>query len=297
MFRLAHVTDPHFQGFAGSRLRDFFSKRAIGALNLLLVRRRHHHMELLAALGRDLRERAVDHLAVTGDLSNVALPGEWKAARRWLEEYAPAPEAATVIPGNHDTYVPSVVAARIFEDLFAPFQTADLRRDEHTYPFVRLRGEVALIAVNTCVPTGDLGAWGLIGSAQRERLEALLEAPEVARRVRVVLLHHPPVVHRPPEHRNLRDRQQLLEVLARTGADLVLHGHDHRDQRAALAGPGGAKIPVVGVGSASYAGHADHRARYNVYEIQPGRIDAVTYSHDVGSDRFREVRRQPVAPG
>jgi 3',5'-cyclic AMP phosphodiesterase CpdA len=292
MFKLAHITDPHFQGFTGSRLGDYLGKRAIGALNLLLVRRRRHQMHLLAAMGRDLRERAVDHLALTGDLSNVSLPGEWQAARRWLDEFAPRPEAATVIPGNHDTYVPAVVAAGVFEQIFAPFQTAELRGDEHVYPFVRLRGDVALVAVNTCVPTGDLGAWGLVGEAQRARLEKLLLAPEVARRVRVVLLHHPPVVHRPPESRNLRDREQVWAILRRTGADLVLHGHDHRDQNATLEGPGGARIPVVGVGSASYAGHADHRSRYNVYEIEGRHIEAVTYAHDEGTDRFREAKRQ-----
>ena len=91
---------------------------------------------------------------------------------------------------------------------------------------------MALIAVNTCVPTGDFGAWGEIGAAQLARLESLLGSPAVAERTRVLLLHHPPVLHRPPESRNLRDRAAFAEVLARAGADLVIHGHDHRDERA-----------------------------------------------------------------
>ena len=67
------------------------------------------------------------------------------------------------------------------------------------------------------------------------------------------------------EYRNLKDRAALAAVLARVGADLVLHGHDHADERATLEGPGGAKIPVVGAGSASYAGAPDRRSRYNIY--------------------------------
>lgn len=295
MFRLAHVTDPHFRSFAGARPRDFLGKRLVGVANLILVRQRKHDMALLEALGRDLLARGVDHLALTGDLANVALPGEWEEAGRWIEAYGRGPEATTVIPGNHDTYVPEVVATGRFEARFAPYQTADLRR-ETTYPFVRLRDEIAIVAVNSCVPTGDLGAWGRIGAAQLERLEAALTADEVRRRVRVLLLHHPPLMHRPPEHRNLRDRAALLELLRRTGADLVLHGHDHRDERAHVPGPGG-PIPVVGAGSASYAGSASRRARYNVYEIVGRRITAVTYAHDVREGAFSEAGRFAIHQG
>src|SRR5205814_3377775 len=78
MFRLAHVSDPHFRSFAGARPRDFFSKRLLGTLNIALFRRRKHRMELLADLGRELRARPADHLALTGDLGNVSLEGEWQ---------------------------------------------------------------------------------------------------------------------------------------------------------------------------------------------------------------------------
>lgn len=298
MFRLAHVTDPHFRPQAGM-LRgigpgDFFNKRAFGMLNLVLNRRRKHRMELLADLGVDLRERKPDHVALTGDLGNIALAAEWDEALRWLEALALPNSAVTVIPGNHDTYVKEAVRNGLFENIFAAFQTAELRAGDDHYPFVRVRGEVSLIGVNTCVPTGDLGAWGEIGAAQLARLERLLSAPELAGKVRVVLLHHPPVLLKPPETRNLRDRAALVAVLERTGAELVLHGHDHRDERADLRGPGGKKIPVVGAGSASYAGAADRRSRYNVYEIEKGAITAVTFAHDQASDTFIEVKREAL---
>jgi 3',5'-cyclic AMP phosphodiesterase CpdA len=132
---------------------------------------------------------------------------------------------------------------------------------------VRLRGPVALIGVNSCVATGDLGAWGEIGAPQLERLEALLARRDLAERVRVVLVHHPPVRHKGGEHRNLRDRSALAAVLARAGADLVLHGHDHQDER----------------------------ARLNIYEIGAGAITLVTRAHDQASDRFAEVRRERLA--
>jgi 3',5'-cyclic AMP phosphodiesterase CpdA len=294
MFRLAHVTDLHVRNFAGARLRDFFGKRAIGALNLAVIRRRKYRMDLLAALGEDLRTRPHDHLVVSGDLGNVSLVSEWRAARAWIERASPSVEDTTVIPGNHDTYVKEVVTSGAFAGVFAAYQSADLRLGADIYPFARLRGEIALVCANTCVPTGDLGAWGQVGEAQLQRLEAMLAAPEVRARFRVLVIHHPPVMNRPPENRNLRDRAKLAEVLARVGAELVVHGHDHRDELADLAGPDGRRIPVVGAGAASYAGAADRCSRYNIYEIDGPRLDVVTYVHHSASGAFREARRRRI---
>jgi 3',5'-cyclic AMP phosphodiesterase CpdA len=291
MFRLVQVSDPHFQAFRLSSVRQLLGKRALGALNLLVRRRRKHRMELLQALLEDLRQRSFDHLVLTGDLCNVALESEWQAALRWLAATELPADRVTVIPGNHDAYVPEVVEAGSFERLFAAYQTAELRDDGATYPFVRLRDGVALVGVSSAVPTGDLGAWGRVGDAQLGRLEALLARPEVKARRRVVLIHHPPVVNRAGEDRNLRDRQALQALLARTGADLVLHGHDHRDFTQELCGPAGTRIPVVGAGSASYAGRPEHCARYNLYEIDSGSLTVVTYAHDAGSAKFVETRR------
>lgn len=299
MFRLAHVTDPHFRGFDGlglGHVPSFVGKRVVGALNLVVNRTRKHKMELLTALRDDLRAQAVDHVALTGDLSNIAIEPEWQTALRWIDGLGAAADSVTVIPGNHDTYVADVVEKRVFERLFAVHQTCDVAPGaEERYPFVRLRGEVALVGMSSCVPTGDLGAWGEVGAAQLARIEAVLGSPALAGKTRVVLIHHPPVMIKAGEHRNLRDRSALAAVLARTGAELVLHGHDHADERATLEGPGGAPIPVVGAGSASYAGDADRRSRYNVYEIDGRSITCVVRSHDEATDKFREYKREALS--
>jgi len=295
MFRLAHVTDPHFRSFEGARLGDFLNKRAVGALNIVVNRRRKHKMELLEALGEDLRAQRPDHVALTGDLSNVAIEGEWRQALRWIDATGTGPEAMTVIPGNHDAYVADVVEARAFETLFAAYQSSDLSPPASTsYPFVRFRGPLALVAINSCVPTGDLGAWGTIGEAQLARVEAILGNPALSGKARVVLLHHPPVKLKGGEERNLKDREAFAAMLGRAGAELVLHGHDHRDETATLPGPDGRPIPVVGAGSASYAGSPEKRARYNVYEFDGGRVTRVTRAHDEASDAFVEARREPL---
>jgi 3',5'-cyclic AMP phosphodiesterase CpdA len=291
MFRLAHATDLHIRNFSGARLRDFFGKRAIGALNLALFRRKKHRMELVNALGEDLRTRPYDHLVVTGDLGNVSLVSEWGAARAWIERTSPV-EKTTVIPGNHDAYVAQAVTSGGFEKIFAAYQTADMRIENETYPFARFYGGVALVCLNTCVPTGDFGAWGRVGEGQLGRLETLLASAEVRGRFRVLVMHHPPLMHRPPENRNLKDRSALTEILARVGADLILHGHDHRDEFGEVTGPEGRRIPVVGTGSASYSGSPERRSRYNIYEIENRAVEVVTYAHDPAGSSYVEVRRK-----
>jgi 3',5'-cyclic AMP phosphodiesterase CpdA len=300
MFLLAHVTDPHFRGsLAGVGPADFIGKRVLGTLNLVVNRRRKHKMELLEALRLDMRAQSPDHLALTGDLSNISLPGEWRAALAWIDTCGLEPAAISVIPGNHDAYVQQVVASRAFERLFAPYMTSDLpgagAGERADYPYTQVRDGIAFVGVSSSVATGDFGAWGRIGDDQLGRLAAALAAPELAGKTRVVMVHHPPVRQKHGEDRNLKDRAALVEVLARVGAELVLHGHDHQDEHTQLAGPGGKPIPVIGGGSASYTGSAEQRSRYNLYEIDGGQITWITRAHDEASDSFREVRRERLA--
>jgi metallophosphoesterase superfamily enzyme len=77
----------------------------------------------------------VDHLAVTGDLGNVRWNRRWLAARRWIEGLAMAAAAVTVIPGNHDAYVPEVVEAQTFERLFADLPDGRAAPGPGVYPF------------------------------------------------------------------------------------------------------------------------------------------------------------------
>ena len=49
---------------------------------------------------------------------------------------------------------------------------------------------------------------------------------------------------------------------------------------------------MIGGGSASYTGSAERRSRYNLYEIEGGRITWITRAHDEASDAFKEVRRE-----
>src|SRR5260370_40584462 len=103
-FTLAHLSDPHLPPLPAARLRDFAGKRALGYLNWTRNRQKYHRREVLDTLVADMQARAPDHIAVTGDLVNLALEAAFAPARAWLESVG-APDRVTVIPGPHDAYV------------------------------------------------------------------------------------------------------------------------------------------------------------------------------------------------
>src|SRR5437016_8646903 len=106
MFVLAHLSDPHLGPLPTPRLRDLAGKRAFGFINWHRNRRHRHLPYVLDILTRDLAAAAPDHIAVTGDLVNIALAAEFPPARQWLARLG-TPEHVTLVPGNHDAYVHS----------------------------------------------------------------------------------------------------------------------------------------------------------------------------------------------
>ncbi len=265
-FLLAHLSDPHLAPLPPARLYELIGKRATGFVNWRRKRQAIHQPEVLARVVADLKAQKPDHIAVTGDLVNLALPGEYMAARAWLDALGP-PAEVTLVPGNHDAYVRSGVAAslRHWGDYMRGDEAAAIA---HGFPFLRRRGSLALIGVSTSVPSLPLMAIGRVGGPQLQRLERILDESRSDGLYRVVLIHHPPTSKRSHYLKRLTDGPRLRDVLARHGAELVIHGHNHRRQTVWLDGPAG-RIPAIGVPSASEAPPGEHDpAGYNLYRIE-----------------------------
>ncbi len=292
MFRLAHLTDLHATPIAGVRLPDLALKQLLGWLSWQVRRRHIHRPEILAGLVEDLHGEAPDHVVVTGDLTNVAHAGEFAAARRWLERIGDA-ALLSVVPGNHDAYVAAPFAASWAlwrEYLASDREGPDCAGSAVEFPTLRVRGPLALVGLNTATPTGPLLATGQVGAEQLARLEERLEELAGSGLSRVLLLHHPPTEGAVPR-RALTDAGAVRAVLARAGAELVLHGHAHRTLLGELPGPRG-PIPVVGARSGTDAGRRPGRsAQYHLYRFEgPGdrpRIHLSIRAWDPASRRFQ----------
>jgi 3',5'-cyclic AMP phosphodiesterase CpdA len=267
---IAHLTDVHLGPIGGFAPRYWNLKRGLGYLNWIRKRRHDHQRAVLDRIVADLLARAPDHIAVGGDLCNIGLPQEHAAALAWLETLGP-PERVSVVPGNHDIYCAAGRDPGVGR--WARYMASDDRGrtfavDATEFPFVRVLGPVALVGVNSALPTPPAMAWGYVGKDQLERLAAVLDRLAAAGLFRLVLIHHPPLPAQASAARGLGDAPALEAVLRRHGAELVVHGHNHRNMLAWLEGKSGV-CPVVGTPSASLARRHGREplARYNLLRI------------------------------
>ena len=263
LFRLAHVSDLHATRARFSRLAELNAKRAFGWLSYHTRRKRRYRPEIAARVIDHLSASAPDHVAVTGDLTHMGLAAEVAEAATWLARIGP-PERVTLVPGNHDAY--GVDRDHVVMDAWRPYLNSDAPRPAALgagpFPSLRIRGELALIGLSSAVPTPVHLATGRAGAAQLAPLADLLSDLGARGLCRVVLVHHPPTRHDVSWRRRLEDGPALCAILARAGAELVLHGHTHRAARDAIASARG-PIPVLGVPATSSA----VRSRSGAYQV------------------------------
>src|SRR5215213_11649683 len=100
MFKLAHISDVHLGPLPHLSFRELFSKRITGFVNWHRNRRKHLFGSTLDLLLDDIRAHQADHLAVTGDLVNLASSIEIRSAAAWLRALGD-PADTSVVPGNH----------------------------------------------------------------------------------------------------------------------------------------------------------------------------------------------------
>jgi 3',5'-cyclic AMP phosphodiesterase CpdA len=274
---LAHLSDLHLGPLPrGAVLKHFALKRLIGGASWRFKRQRLHDMDMANALAEDIKSAKPDHVALTGDLVNIAAHAEFEAAAHWLKRFGD-PQWISLVPGNHDTYVrvnwehglkhfePYMQGSLAIEN---PFTSA---HNAMGFPYVRFKGSLAMIGLSSAEPQPLHRASGKLGHRQLELLEHLLQNLRLKGCYRAVMIHHPPLPGLSSPRKALHDAKELEALLQRTGAELVIHGHNHRGMVNTLDSATGL-IPIVGVPSASVRTKGKHEAAsWNLYRI--GRKD------------------------
>jgi len=285
-FTLAHLSDPHVAPLPTPQWRELMGQRALGYLNWTRNRHLIHQRAVLDTLVEDLQAQHPDHIAVTGDLVNLALAAEFPRARRWIESVG-KPDDVTLVPGNHDAYVRG--AEMLFAETFGDYMHGDAAPVAGQFPFVRRRGPLALIGVSSSVPTAPFMATGWLGQHQLAALEQMLDQLSREHLFRVLLIHHP--LRSKHWQKRLTDSEALQVLLKRHGVELILHGHDHIHSTMWFDGPQ-RRIPAVGVPSASSIAHG-HKpaAAYNLFAIErDGEIwRCVQTVRGFGSENYNKV--------
>jgi len=248
---LVHISDFHLCQPSGISPGRFLNKRLFSYLSWRIRRQREHRPQVLEALTRAVQAMEADHVVVTGDLTQLALPSEFDQARSILQALGP-PQKVFVVPGNHDALV--AVSWPESWARWADYMASDSANPQPQveFPTLRIRGPVALIGLCTARPTPLLSAAGSIGTRQLQRLAEILQETARQSLFRVLLIHHPPIPGMVSFHKRLMDAEAFAVIAKQHGAELILHGHSHLCSRAEMEGPLG-RIPVLGISSASAA--------------------------------------------
>lgn len=265
MITLAHISDIHLSPLPEVALGDLVGKRMTGYLNWKLKRHGELNSETLGRLVTHMQEQKADFTAVTGDLTNLALPAEIRRAGKWLQDLGDS-ERVAVCPGNHDAYVPG--ALEMARDMWGDYLKGETLEGA-PFPFVRRVGDLAIISCSSAVPTAPFFAIGRFEEKQAARLDRMLKLLGDAGYFRVVLIHHPPNAELQHPSFGLKGHRLFRKVIANRGAEMILHGHTHRSSINHIPGLDH-EVPVIGVAAASAArgGTLDDPARYNLFRIE-----------------------------
>ncbi len=228
-----------------------------------------------AALCHSLLRVGVDHLLVTGDLTDKGRRREREGFRRAFEPLLAAGRV-TLVPGNHD---------RAGDDVASEIMPGPRVQAEE-------RDGVFVVRLDSTAPHNRslLASHGHVGEAELAAVEAALDAaPRAALRV-LALHHHPTPLPGDCLHESLAswlgiawcDELAAGEALLRRirgRCDLVLHGHRHVPrQSVAFAGEPG-PVPVYTAGASTQLG------RVRIFVHRAGALEGAPRWLDTGAPR------------
>ena len=289
MFKLAHLSDPHLGPLPQPTIFQLASKRILGYLNWQINRKNNLTSKYLEQLVEDIHNQNPDHTVVTGDLVNLSLPIEFKNSLNWLNQLG-SPEDVSIIPGNHDAYVPG--ALKKAKQVWSEYLVGDYNSSKLIeFPYCRIRKNIAIIGTSSAIATAPFMATGRVGFKQLARLSQLLDKLLQDNYFRIILIHHPPYRNATSWYKSLLDFHNFKNTIKITGAELILHGHTHNTGYSTIELEN-KYIPIVGVPSASKAPNGKYpSARYNLFSID---YDGKDWSCDMVERGFCEKKDKIV---
>ena len=228
-----------------------------------------------------LRSLSPDLVALSGDLTQRARRGQFRAARRFLDRVS---SPLLVVPGNHD--VPLFNLAARFLDPFGGYQ----RHIQHDLePVCEGDGFIA-VGLNSARNFPFHGG-GRLNETQVSRAAARLAAARTGD-VKIVVTHHPfdlPDTHG-DEH--LVGRSDMaMRQLADAGADVFLAGHlhvSHIGHTAARYQIAGHSALVVQAGTLSTRQRGEVNS-INLLRLGGAQIEVDRYAWDEAAQSFQST--------
>ncbi len=240
--KISHISDLH--------LSTFFKQNNLKEIEYLL---------------QYVLSQKVDHIAITGDLTNNADPGDFLILRSLFKKLDILnPERLSIIIGNHDIFGGVERAEDIFTfpekcrqldyhtkvtefvDYFSEaFEKCESISEVGYFPFIKIIDDIQFIGVNSVAEysrvKNPFASNGEISLEKFNELSGLLEQYNSGNEKRIVLIHHHFNKMEPGDGKKhaslwqniekqtmkLKKKKRLLNLLQIHEIDLVLHGHYH----------------------------------------------------------------------
>lgn len=255
--RLLVVSDLHCHAYDTQPAESFLKA---GAPRLPEVQ--HPVSALVKLLEKD--GHTVDAVLAAGDLcdkmSKVGLSHAWHELLDVMRSVGAKQVVAAV--GNHDidsrkTHGPNPYESIHFLDARYPVEDQSARSELllSGAGVVRLADDCDVVVINSAIDHCDekTAKRGTFNQNRIDQLAAMLEK-QPARRIRVGLLHHHPVLHSAPGltcEDVLETGDSLLAALAKGGCRFVVHGHKHNPRLTYAPAGHVSSLPVLATGSFS----------------------------------------------
>lgn len=241
-FRFAHISDLHFGAVALNPVQ-FFSKRWLGNLNYLFLRKKTFAHERLLDLINLFKQEEITHVIISGDLSVTSRRAEFLKGKRFIDQLQEQGFKVFVVPGNHDQYTKGAYRSMRFYRYFEPGYAAscplNLEKDKVSY--LELEKGLWLVGLDTAVATSLASSQGLFSPEVEQNLKKALHA--IPSEDSVILLNHFPLFDQEVTSKELVRKTALQELLTHyPNVCLYLHGHTHRQTVADLRASG---LPII----------------------------------------------------
>lgn len=285
--RIAHVSDFHLTHITWNPFR-LLSKRLLGNLNWLTVRKKHFFEDQVAPLPKLFEDLGIDLVLLGGDFSTTALFEEFEKGRTFVKKLK---QPWIAIPGNHDHYTYRSYRNKHFYRYFSnpraeivhPVEFFNLK--EHAIEAHKIAPQWWVLALDTALATHLYSSEGLFS----EKLESYLE--EVLKLIPaqdfILVFNHFPFFQNDVPRHNLRRGLELQKILEKDSRiRMYLHGHTHRHTVADLQVSG---LPIV-LDSGSCA--QGRKGAWNLIDLKAEGCSVDTYRWD---HKWVKTRREEFA--
>jgi 3',5'-cyclic AMP phosphodiesterase CpdA len=181
--------------------------------------------ERVARALADVKASGVDHLVMTGDLTEDGSPEQFEVLAEVLADARIPADRVTLVPGNHDAYDAA--------DNYAAALRGPLRAYAPTSGILSplVFRDVTLVPVSTAFHQSVLRSAGAVSASDLESLQRIVSDRSFRGRPLVFIQHHPPGRHFAAPLQwvdGLLEHAAFSAMTESTPHLHVVHGHTHR---------------------------------------------------------------------